>query len=628
MDIAHSAGAAHGAIIRRMREPIKAAVYARVSTLDQKKDGESLEMQQAQAVELCAKHGWELLPAYVDAMTGKSDKRPSLKCFEEDLRAGRIKVVICYKVDRLGRSRRKLHEILEYIQQNDIRLISMTQPIDTSTAMGRMILGMMIELAVFEIEQLGERVRDTLLHIAKSGRAPTGSVPYGYRFIPKRIEFDELGREISRIPGRVIIEPTEAQGVRLAFSVYLEQQSIAAAVKALNRSGFRTKRSKPWDVTSVRMMLLNPLYGGERAVRRYPIVGGKQKKRSKVVADIADWMIVQADHEAIVSPEDTAQARMLYVSQRDIPASTRSGKSPWGGLVVCGLCGYRMYAYDPGGGRSKFFRCRSRAGGACDCRMVSMAWLDQDVLQAVARAVDSSALVKGAGTAIKEAVKVESRAADKERQIAAKRRALQRLEVRFEVESIDGETYMSEFKRLTGEIRDITAAETTKPKAVMPAILPGSLITTWEALSDSDGMNELTAIMRSVIQRIEVDHELAIVYLHEYAGVDLPRVLEVERWKAGASPILKSRWAKDHDACRKCRTKSKPHQAKGYCKDCYEPIKRKIRQDAVANGAAWAESHACCVGCGATERRHMGRGLCARCYDRDRRQTKKQDLPT
>lgn len=247
-----------------------AGVYIRVSSDRQAREGESLPMQEARARELCDQHGWEMLPVYCDILSGKSAKRPALKRFEEDMRAGRFQAAICYKVDRLGRNRRHLPDLLMVIRERNVQLVSMTQQIDMTTAGGRFMLDVLIAAATFEVEQMGERISDTLLHIGKQGRPTGGSVPYGYVYHPKHDEH----------PGTLEIIEAEAEVVRIAFERYLAS-TITGTAKALNQGGYRTRSGAPWDATAIRTMILNPLYGGERALRRFAHEGGGRRRRPR-----------------------------------------------------------------------------------------------------------------------------------------------------------------------------------------------------------------------------------------------------------------------------------------------------------------------------------------------------------
>lgn len=544
---------------------MKAAVYCRVSTDRQASEGESLEMQVARAREICESHGWELAEVYQDVISGRKDKRPALARFEKDLKAGLFGAVICYKVDRLGRSRRKMHELLELIQARDIRLVSLTQQIDTSTASGRMMLSILVDFAVFEVEQLSERVSDTLLHVAKSGRHPTGNVPYGYRYEQTRRETGEDGREV-RIHGRLVIVPTEAEGVRLAFDHYQRMGSLAQTAKAMNDAGYRTRGGHLWEASAIRQLLCNPLYGGERALRRWPSKAGRTPTHSSMIRSMPDWVMVRGDHEAIV-PQEVAQAvRELYWSSRKVPASERTSGSAWSGVVVCAYCAGKMRRSMPGDS-GPIFRCHTRLVSECEGRAIQEAFLDIEVIRAVSQALDAAGAVQA--VQVKKPAKPRAvNAPSRDQQLAALKRKLERLEVRYEHDIIDGKTYVEEHRRIKAEIEAVQTSE-VKPSAV-PFLLPQPLVQMWEALgSDAEAIAVKRRLVASLITHVVIDGESARVTMKSVEGLVLPEQVGIPRWPANTRAYLRRIWSKAAPACIDCGTTERRHYSKGRCKACY-----------------------------------------------------------
>lgn len=139
---------------------IRVVVYSRVSTDLQAAEGISLETQLTMAKKHCEEHGWVLTDTYTDVMSGRKYKR--------------FDVVIVYKVDRLARSARKYYELLIVFRDKDVSLFSLTQPIDTTTPTGKFLLGQMILIAEFEVDNTSERVTANMRHLAASGKWVTG----------------------------------------------------------------------------------------------------------------------------------------------------------------------------------------------------------------------------------------------------------------------------------------------------------------------------------------------------------------------------------------------------------------------------------------------------------------------
>lgn len=549
---------------------MKAAVYVRVSTQHQASEGESLEMQIARARDVCAEHGWELAEVYQDVISGRKDKRPALQRFEKDLKAGAFGAVICYKVDRLGRSRRKMHELLELIQTRDIRLVSLTQQIDTGTASGRMMLSILIDFAVFEVEQLGERVSDTLLHVAKQGRHPTGNVPYGYRYEPNRRELGEDGREV-RTHGRLVVMPSESEGVRLAFDHYQRTSSLANTARTMNQAGHRTRGGNLWDATAIRQLITNPLYGGERALRRWPSKGGKTPTHSAMLRTMPDWVMVPADHEPIVPQADAQAVREAYWTSRQVPGSERASTSPWAGLVVCAYCARKMRRSRPGTS-GPIYRCYTRSLSECEGKTIQEAFLDIEVIRAASRALDAA----GAVQVVQENKPARPRAIagpSRDQQLGALKRKLERLEYRFENATIEGPAYLAEYRRIRAEIE---AVQAQAPKPALPRLaLPMPLIEMWESLGeDVEGIALRKRLATELIQRVVIAGESARVTLRPQEGISLPEHLDVPRWPANARAYLRRAWSAGTSSCMGCQTTDRKHYAKGLCKACYLRSKR------------------------------------------------------
>ncbi len=135
------------------------AVYMRVSTKDQKLDSQELELKR------CGKmRGWKNLVFYTEKMSGASTTRPALDRLLKDMRAGKIARVVCYKLDRMGRSLTHLAFIIDEMARLKVPLICTTQGIDTSESnpCAKFQMAVLMALAEFEREIIKERVNSGL----------------------------------------------------------------------------------------------------------------------------------------------------------------------------------------------------------------------------------------------------------------------------------------------------------------------------------------------------------------------------------------------------------------------------------------------------------------------------------
>jgi DNA invertase Pin-like site-specific DNA recombinase len=134
---------------------MKTAVYVRVSTADQRVDSQELELRR-----YCSQRGWADLKFYVDRISGASCSRPELNAMLKDVRSGGVARVVCYKLDRLGRSLTHLALLLDELNRLKVPLIASNQGIDTSddNPAGRLQLGVLMAVAEFERGIIKERV--------------------------------------------------------------------------------------------------------------------------------------------------------------------------------------------------------------------------------------------------------------------------------------------------------------------------------------------------------------------------------------------------------------------------------------------------------------------------------------
>ena len=134
----------------------KVAVYCRVSTFDQEK---GLRSQERALREYCSNHGFENLVWYKDKVTGSKTDRPAFNKMQKAIFEGKVDTVICWKLDRLSRSLKDGINTLVNWLEKEIRVISITQQLDFSGAVGQMIAGVLFAVAAMERENLRENTK-------------------------------------------------------------------------------------------------------------------------------------------------------------------------------------------------------------------------------------------------------------------------------------------------------------------------------------------------------------------------------------------------------------------------------------------------------------------------------------
>ena len=159
-------------------------------------------------------------------LSGGTLERPALQRLLADIKAGKVQIVVVYKVDRLTRSLADFAKIVDVLDAHDASFVSVTQSFNTTTSMGRLTLNMLLSFAQFEREIAGERIRDKIAASKAKGMWMGGTIPLGY---------DVKDRKL-------VVNATEAETVRLIFARYAELGSVTLLQAELDRRGLRSKR--------------------------------------------------------------------------------------------------------------------------------------------------------------------------------------------------------------------------------------------------------------------------------------------------------------------------------------------------------------------------------------------------
>ena len=245
------------------RKTFRCAIYTRKSSehgLEQ--DFNSLDAQREAAeayIKSQAHEGWRLIRANYDdgGLSGGTMERPALQMLLADVQAGKIDIVVVYKVDRLTRSLADFAKLVELFEAHRVSFVSVTQQFNTTTSMGRLTLNVLLSFAQFEREVAGERIRDKFAASRRKGMWMGGTVPLGY---------DVKGRKL-------VINASEAKTVRLIYRRYLAAGSVHRLRGELERLGIRSKKrvltsgriqgGGSFDRGALYHLLRNRLYRGE-----------------------------------------------------------------------------------------------------------------------------------------------------------------------------------------------------------------------------------------------------------------------------------------------------------------------------------------------------------------------------
>ena len=241
----------------------RCAIYTRKSSEEGlQQDFNSLHAQREACEAFIASQGGEgwcpIRTAYDDGgLSGGTIERPALRRLLTDVEEGRVDVIVVYKVDRLTRSLADFAKMVEVFDAHSVSFVAVTQQFNTTTSMGRLTLNVLLSFAQFEREVTGERIRDKIAASKKKGMWMGGFVPVGY-----------LKRD-----RRLIVDPPEAETVRLIFRRYNQLKSVRLLKQDLDRRGLVSKvrtgknglemGGRAYSRGKLYKLLSNPIYKGE-----------------------------------------------------------------------------------------------------------------------------------------------------------------------------------------------------------------------------------------------------------------------------------------------------------------------------------------------------------------------------
>jgi site-specific DNA recombinase len=321
-------------------ETKRCAIYTRKSTsIGLEQEFNSLDAQRDACLSYIKRQpGWQALETSYDdgGFTGANIDRPAFQRLLGDVDAGRIDIVVVYKVDRLSRSLLDFAKVMERFNAAGASFVSVTQNFSTADAMGRLTLNMLMSFAEFEREMISERTRDKIAGARRKGKWTGGTVPLGYSVVDKKLVVNEL----------------EAVLVREIFALYLEHRSALAVVRILNERQHVTKqhramngrlrRSRAWVTSDVLRILNNPVYAG------YMMVGGE---------------LFDSEHTALIDRSVFRRTQVLL--EGNTVARRKGRRNPeylLRGVLQCARCGHAFTTASTikGGLTHRYYRCVTR----------------------------------------------------------------------------------------------------------------------------------------------------------------------------------------------------------------------------------------------------------------------------
>ncbi|MGD9365170.1 MAG: recombinase family protein [Desulfobacteraceae bacterium] len=301
------------------------AIYTRKSHeegLEQEFNSLDAQRESAEAyIESQKLLGWKALPDRYDdgGYSGGTMERPALQRLMADIDAGKVDVIVVYKIDRLSRALLDFTKMIDMFNDRGVCFVSVTQQISTTDSTGRMMLNVLMTFAQYEREVIAERIRDKVAAAKRRGKY-CGGVPI-------------LGYDVDRENKKLVVNHEEAQVVQYIFRRFIQLGSAKKMGRELNAQGYRTKtwttkkgkvrKRVKWNTGHIYRLLNNRVYIGEivHKEKNYP-----------------------GEHEGIVDQKTWDKVQAILADNKQVKVSMARTKivAPLKGVIRCGHCGCSM----------------------------------------------------------------------------------------------------------------------------------------------------------------------------------------------------------------------------------------------------------------------------------------------
>jgi site-specific DNA recombinase len=275
--------------------PLRCAIYTRKSTEEGlNQDFNSLDAQREAAAAYITSQrsiGWVAVEERYDdgGYTGGNLERPALQKLLRDINQGRVDCVVVYKVDRLSRSLLDFARLIEVFERRQVSLVSVTQPLNTTTSLGRLTLNILLSFAQFEREMIADRTRDKMAAARRKGKWVGGKPVLGY--------------DIAGEGGKLVANAEEAGQVQAIFALYLQHRLLDTVLAEINARQWTTKSwrtrggkehlGRPFTKATLARLLTNVVYLGQVSHRDVVYPGEHAAIVEKSVWDRVNRLLAQ-----------------------------------------------------------------------------------------------------------------------------------------------------------------------------------------------------------------------------------------------------------------------------------------------------------------------------------------------
>lgn len=385
----------------------RAAIYARVSTVEQADEGYSIDAQLKILRNICDEKGFELVEEFVDrGISGKDIvNRPGLQAMLQAVEERRLDIVLVWKMNRLSRKITDMLNIVDSLKLYNVEFYSHTDNIDTNTPQGSFQFHIMAAVSEFERKNIAENVKMGMIERAQSGRW-NGGVVYGYDIIKVRDTMRKRGDTLLEI------NPAEAEVVRKIFNLYNQGDGYKTIANRLNHEGHKTKHKREHSINGVKTILMNPLYAG---YIRYNVRQEWSTKRRKNINP--DPVLVKGIHDPIIDEQTWKRTQELLKGRSRTPNRVHSGSYLLTGIMKCPQCGAGMVLSRTTNKRTngekrvlEYYACgqwKNKGSSVCSSNGVRVDKANPYVINRIRELLSDPSLLKGLIEAVNKNAKQE-----------------------------------------------------------------------------------------------------------------------------------------------------------------------------------------------------------------------------
>ena len=400
-------------------------IYARQSL--ERPDSVSIEAQ----IDQCKKLAQNDIMIFKDVgYSGKNTNRPQFEKMIEQIKSGKVRAIIAYRLDRITRNIIDFANLLQLLEKYNVQFMSATEQLDTSSPIGRAMVYIVMVFAQLERETIATRIADNYKYRALQGLYMGGNTPFGYQGAKFTID----GKQAS-----MLVPSDRAEDLQQIFADFIAGHSLTSIAHRMNRAGKFTSSRKQWSSNAIKRVLTNitPCCADSRIYQYLSSKGihisnsiddfdgehgmhlfFKTKNRNEAT-DPSNHIAVVGIHQPLISSDEYITAQSILNKNTVQNPGKRSRATFLNGIVKCKCCGKSVgikYTTKPSGSIYIYYYCRGRSqSGVCHNRsFISASDFENLILEACRQHINTIMIHSGAdsftdtSTVPDEAIKIKA----------------------------------------------------------------------------------------------------------------------------------------------------------------------------------------------------------------------------